>query len=85
MVCRGVSGSSAAKFSTGKPIRVSPAFQRGVARKNQNTDHRSLDEAKEYVNYLEKESVKKQEQTNQSDTAYQSRRKTMLLNALVVH
>jgi hypothetical protein len=42
----------------------------------------ALRESEEYVSYLEKESLKKQDTKNQADTLYQSRRKNMLLNAL---
>jgi Na+/melibiose symporter and related transporters len=42
----------------------------------------ALRESEEYVSYLEKESLKKQDTKNQADTLYQSQRKNMLLNAL---
>jgi len=42
----------------------------------------ALEEAKEYSTYLEKESLKKPEKTNQNLPAYPGQRKTMLLNQL---
>jgi GPH family glycoside/pentoside/hexuronide:cation symporter len=42
----------------------------------------ALKEAKEYLTYLEKESQKKQDETNQNLLAYPGQRKNMLLNAL---
>jgi small-conductance mechanosensitive channel len=42
----------------------------------------ALKESKEYLNYLEKESLKKQEPANHADTVYQSTRRNMLRNAL---
>jgi len=43
---------------------------------------KALDEAKEYLSYLEKKSVKPQKQSEQSVTEYQNRERDMLLNAL---
>jgi GPH family glycoside/pentoside/hexuronide:cation symporter len=43
---------------------------------------KALDEAKEYLSYLEKESVKQQKQSEQSVTDYQNRKRDRLLNAL---
>ena len=43
---------------------------------------KALDEAKEYLSYLEKESVKQQKQSEQSVTEYQNRKRDRLLNAL---
>ena len=40
----------------------------------------ALKESKEYLSYLEKESLKKQEEKNQNVSAYQSQRKSLLLN-----
>jgi len=42
----------------------------------------ALEESKEYVSYLEKESLKKQDQTNRNVTTYQGRRRKMLAVAL---
>jgi chromosome segregation ATPase len=42
----------------------------------------ALDEAKEYVSYLEKKSLKQQEQSGESVTEYQNRERDRLLNAL---
>jgi GPH family glycoside/pentoside/hexuronide:cation symporter len=42
----------------------------------------ALKESKEYLIYLEKESLKKEEEKNQSVFTYQSQRKDMLLNAI---
>ena len=42
----------------------------------------ALDEAKEYVSYLEKKSVKQQGQSRESVTEYQNRERDRLLNAL---
>jgi len=43
---------------------------------------KALDEAKEYLSYLEKESVKQQKQSEQCVTEYQNRKRDRLLNAL---
>ena len=43
---------------------------------------KALDEAKEYLSYLEKKSVKQQKQSEQSVTEYQNRERDKLLNAL---
>ena len=40
----------------------------------------ALKESKEYLSYLEKESLKKKEEKNQNVSAYQSQRKSLLLN-----
>lgn len=50
--------------------------------KNQCTE--ALEESKIYVKYLEKESVKKENEANQNIEAYQKDRKWMLANALTV-
>jgi GPH family glycoside/pentoside/hexuronide:cation symporter len=42
----------------------------------------ALDEAKEYVSYLEKKSLRQQEQSGESVTEYQNRERDRLLNAL---
>lgn len=53
-----------------------------VTTKKQVTD--ALDESKIYVNFLEKESVKKENESNQNVTGYQSERKSAMRNALSV-
>jgi hypothetical protein len=48
--------------------------------KTQNAE--ALRESKEYLTYLEKESLKKQEEKNQNVAGYQSQRKSLLLNTI---
>jgi glycoside/pentoside/hexuronide:cation symporter, GPH family len=53
-----------------------------ITTKKQVTD--ALDESKTYVNFLEKESVKKDNESNQNVAKYQGDRKSALLNTLSV-
>jgi GPH family glycoside/pentoside/hexuronide:cation symporter len=53
-----------------------------LLRKTKTQVAKALDEAKEYVSYLEKKSVKQQEQSEESVTGHQNRERDRLLNAL---